>query len=335
LYRLEEEIGITMNKITKIAYIIIIVTLLITIAYAALMFKRKANEQLYVNPYEYDISALKEVPKDKIGYREIGPLKPGVEKLDAITVDDSDRKYIIGDKIIFIYSEDNKLLNQMVLPSPGKALAVDNRGFLFVAIDKSILVYDNELKQISSIEEELNDKTIITSIAADSRNIYVADAGNRVVLKYSKDGKFLLKIGEKNVATGIPGFVIPSPYFDLALGTGSELWVVDPGRHSLNNFTFDGEIASSWKNASMSLEGFCGCCNPTHIAILPNGSFITSEKGLLRVKEYSPMGEFKTVVAAPKDFAENIEILDLSVDSEGRVYIIDSAGKRVRIFIRN
>ena len=61
------------------------------------------------------------------------------------------------------------------------------------------------------------------------------------------------------------------------------LRVVNPGRHRIEAYTFDGDLEFSWGKVSVGIEGFCGCCNPVNFAILSDGSFITCEKGLTRV----------------------------------------------------
>ncbi|MBM3243119.1 hypothetical protein FJZ31_43220, partial [Candidatus Poribacteria bacterium] len=47
---------------------------------------------------------------------------------------------------------------------------------------------------------------------------------------------------------------------------------------------------------SMDIDGFCGCCNPVNFAMLPDGRFVTCEKGLPRVKIYDADGTFSGVV---------------------------------------
>ena len=164
--------------------------------------------------------------------------------------------------------------------------------------------------------------------------VFIADAGNKIVVRYNLQGDIINRIGEKDVAQEIDGFVIPSPYFDIAIGYEGNLWIVNPGRHKLENYTFDGKLRSSWGETSINLNGFCGCCNPTHIALLSDGSFVTSEKGLPRVKVYNQMGKFKEVVAAPDQFDEGTIGLDLAVDSENRILVLDPRRQQVRIFTR-
>ncbi|MCP5104563.1 MAG: hypothetical protein GY950_14350, partial [bacterium] len=157
-------------------------------------------------------------------------------------------------------------------------------------------------------------------------------AGNHIVWKFDKSGSKQARIGEKNEAGDIPGFVIPSPYFDVGVDPDGFLWVVNPGRHSLENYTAAGGFRSSWGEYSMKIAGFCGCCNPTHFVILENGSFVTSEKGIARVKVYNRLGELVSVVAEPGQFSEGVVGLDLAVDSSQRIYVLDPKKKMVRIF---
>ena len=95
----------------------------------------------------------------------------------------------------------------------------------------------------------------------------------------------------------------------------------------------------------MSVEGFCGCCNPSNIAILADDSFVTCEKGLARVKIYDPEGSFVGVVAGPEQFGVTAHIcvtpeqclkggFDVAVDSQDRIFILDTINNVVKIFTR-
>jgi hypothetical protein len=193
--------------------------------------------------------------------------------------------------------------------------------------------------EIYSISGELlkrwkscGDNAIITSIAVNGNDVYIADAGNKIVYHYNTAGNLLSTIGQKDPEKGIPGFVIPSPYFDLGIGRNGELWVVNPGRHSFEQYNPEGELISSWGKASMTVEGFCGCCNPSNFAILSDGSFVTSEKGIERIKIYKPTGDFSCLVAGSGAFVEGTKGLDLAVDSKGRILVLDPEKNQIRIF---
>jgi len=100
----------------------------------------------------------------------------------------------------------------------------------------------------------------------------------------------------------------------------------------VENYRADGTPVSSWGQASMRVEGFCGCCNPSHLAVRRDGSFITSEKGLVRVKLYGPTGEFRGVVAPPDAFDEGTVGLDLAADADGDVLVLDAVRRQIRVF---
>jgi len=187
----------------------------------------------------------------------------------------------------------------------------------------------------------------LTSIAVSKKDVFVADAGNRIVIHYDTAGNVINHIGKKDIDKNIPGFVIPSPYFDLAVGHDGLLRVVNPGRHRIEAYTFDGDLEFWWGQFSSSIEGFCGCCNPVNFAILEDDSFVTCEKALVRVKIYDPEGTFVGVVAGPEQFVEGgaagvsefgtgsqAGAFDVAVDAEGQIFVLDTIKNIVRIFTR-
>lgn len=84
----------------------------------------------------------------------------------------------------------------------------------------------------------------------------------------------------------------------------------------------------------MQMDGFSGCCNPSNIAILSDGSFVTSEKGIERVKIHDVTGEFNCLVAGPDKFQEGTVGLDISIDQHDRIYILDPKNGLIRVFER-
>jgi sugar lactone lactonase YvrE len=91
-------------------------------------------------------------------------------------------------------------------------------------------------------------------------------------------------------------------------------------------------MLSAWNKTSMLWDGFSGCCNPSHIAILSDGSFVTSEKGLTRVKVHGANGALKAIVATPEQFEEGTVGLDIAIDSQDRIYIADPERGAIRVF---
>ncbi len=98
-------------------------------------------------------------------------------------------------------------------------------------------------------------------------------------------------------------------------------------------YTGKGEYETAWGKGSPSVADFFGCCNPAHLAVLPDGSIVTAEKGMPRVKIYSADGRFQTVVAGPAQLT--VTPTDLATDRQGRVLVLDGRAAKVRIFQKN
>ncbi|MBA7588791.1 hypothetical protein ES708_30860 [subsurface metagenome] len=281
--------------------------------------------------FKYDIEDLKKIDPDLITYSEVIQIKLEMEEPHGVAAGRDDRIYVCGDSAILIISKEGKPVHQIDLGEPARCISVGEDGLLYLGMVDHVEVYEETGKQ-HALWAGLGHEALITSIATGGKDVYVADAGNRMVMRF---GRLLGYIGKENHSPGAQGFVVPSPYFDVAVGRDKTLWVVNPGRHLLQNYTPEGKFIRSWGHSSVSIEGFCGCCNPTHIAITGEGSFVTSEKGLARVKVYDPMGGFIGVVAGPRHFAERTVGLDLAVDSRGRVIVLDPKKNALRIFSKN
>jgi len=110
--------------------------------------------------------------------------------------------------------------------------------------------------------------------------------------------------------------------------------VNDPGRHRIKIYTYSGGLVSVWKsNPTTAIGGFSGCCNPSHIALCPDGNIVTSEKAIPRIKLYSPAGDFIGVVAPPESFVSGQSPCDVAAGGNGRIYAMDPATGNIRVFV--
>lgn len=69
------------------------------------------------------------------------------------------------------------------------------------------------------------------------------------------------------------------------------LHVGHTGKHRNERFDHNGRLVDFWQERGTEPEEFCGCCNPTNLALFPNGYVATTEKGLLRLKVYDASGK--------------------------------------------
>ena len=293
----------------------------------------------------YDLSEFYTIDPALVQYEEIGKIRTGFQSLGGIAIDPDDRIYVATDKSIQVFSKDSTPLSEIMLNASPRCLTITDDGSIYVGMKNHLEIYDAKGVRKANWER-LGENAFLTSIAVSENNVFVADAGNRSILFYDASGKLLRRIGKKDKDSNVPGFVVPSPYFDLAVAPDGLLKVANPGRHTIEAYTLDGDFEFAWGKTSMGIEGFCGCCNPVNFAVLPDGRFVTCEKGLPRVKIYEADGAFTGVVAGPEAFTENRKScapnkdfsncqtggLDVAVDSQGRVLVMDPVEKIVRIF---
>jgi len=281
------------------------------------------------NPFEYNVDNFKVVDSTLIHFKETKNYRIAFETPAAITIS-NDKIYLAGDNKIQVIGLDGNLLSEFGLTGIPQAVEVFGEK-IFVAIGNAVNVY-NENGNLLKTWPALTDSAIVTAIAATETSVFVADAGNRKVNRHNHDGQLLASFDGKADEGELHGFIIPSGFFDLDINPDGDLWVVNPGMHSLENYTEEGNLREHWNNTSMMTEGFSGCCNPAHFTFLPDGRFVTSEKGLVRVKTYKPSGEFDAVVAAPVKFTDEGKAPDIATDAAGNVYALDFDKKMIRVF---
>lgn len=281
------------------------------------------------NPFEYNVDNFKTVDSTLIHFTETRNYRIAFETPTAITIS-GDKIYLAGDNKIQVIGLDGNLLSEIGLTGMPQAVEVFDEK-IFVTIANAVNVY-TENGSLLKTWPALTDSALVTAIAATETSVFVADAGNRKVHRYNHDGQLLASFDGKAAEGELHGFIIPSPVFDIKINPDGDLWVVNPGLHALENYTEDGNLREHWNSTSMMTEGFSGCCNPAHFTFLPDGRFVTSEKGLVRVKTYKPSGEFDGVVAAPAKFAEEGKAPDVATDAAGNVYALDFDKRMIRVF---
>lgn len=286
------------------------------------------------NPLEYNIESFKKIDPKLLHYSEVIQIPLCFQNVSGIAVDFKDNIYVTGDETVLIMNNEGKLQSSISTGETALCIDVDKNGDLYLGMVDHIEVYDRGGAKKTQWES-LGDKALITSIAVSNDFVFAADAGSHIVRKYDRSGNELMKIGGKDESRDIPGCVVPGHFFDVDIDPDGFLWIVNPGRHSLENYTFNGDLRSSWGVYSVEIEGFCGCCNPSHITILDDGKFVTSEKGIARIKVYDRLGNLESVVAGPDRFIEGTEGLDLAKDSNGKIFVLDPMKKSVRIFKKN
>lgn len=298
------------------------------------------------NPFAYDVRRLARTDPRLIHYRETSRLACPHEDPSRVAVGPDDELYLAAGHYVTVFHREGHSLRDIALRSPASCLAVTKDNEAFLGLRDHVEVYDAKGQRRAAWESP-GPRTWLTGITVTGNHVFLADAGQRVVWRCDRSGKVLGRIGDKDKERNILGFVVPSPFFDLEMHRDGLLRVANPGRHRVEAYTAEGDLEMFWGKPSAAIDAFCGCCNPINIALLPDGRFVTCEKGLPRVKVYSAEGVFESVVAGPESFPENAGVsaaaglsdcryggLDAAVDSVGRIYILDLVKGDIRVMVR-
>ena len=288
--------------------------------------------------YKLDLKPFTKVDDKDVAFRQTARFALDVDEPSALAVAESGTVYVSGkDAVLLLDGEGRETARHAVQGTPD-AIAIAPDGKLLLGMRNHVQVLDPAGQPLAAWND-LGERAYITSIAADDKNVFVADAGNRVVLRYDYGGNVLNEMGQRDLKREFEGFVVPSPYFDTAFDASGLLWVVNPGRHGLENHRPTGELVSSWYKPGMDLPGFCGCCNPTHIAFRSDGSVVTAEKGINRVKVYAPDNTLIGVVATPEDLKapsdendSHSPVKDLAVDKKDRILVLVGPMKAILVY---
>jgi len=314
----------------SIIYIFLSLIVIIILVIIISDFRSTRPDRMSGNPDPLNMEKIKEVDPGLITYQEtknypINALKPG-----GIAVA-GEKIYLVADTFLQVFDHAGKQVLKVSLAEPAGCIEVVNRDDIIVGFRNSIALYSSAGEE-KWRSEPLNERAVITALALKNGTIFAADAGNRAVHRFTDEGILVHSFEGKTSIEGNHGFIVPSPYFDLGVNPDGELWVVNPGKHALENYTDEGNLRSFLENISPEIDGFSGCCNPAHIAIMADGSFLTSEKGVPRIKIHEASGKLSTVVAPPDRFTEDGEAPDVAVDGDGIVYALDYDRNMIRIF---
>ena len=265
------------------------------------------------------------IPEIADAWKISNELKINEGTLKAVTITSSGIIYIGGDSFLSCYDKDLKL--RWSVKTPSQVTSLSNYGdTIFASTVEQILVVDsrgNILNEWGPFE----DSCIITSVSVNHKFVAFADAGNKMVFILDKGGEVRKMIGQNDKQ-----FVIPSPYFDVALDDENNLFDANTGHHRIETRTIDGTIKSWFGEPGTAPERFAGCCAPPHFALIPQG-FVTAEKGLNRIKILNKKGEFIEFVNSKNNFIKSIP-LDVASADGITIYAANPADSKLYVFNR-
>ena len=245
-------------------------------------------------------------------------------KLSSVAVAPDGKIFLGGDS--FVKGVNSDLNDLWILETEQKITALSVSGdTVFASTSETILLISASGKLLAEWGP-YEGNSIITSVSAGKDIVAVADAGTRRVYMLGKNGEMRSMMGQSEEQ-----FVIPSAYFDVAL-SDNQLFAANTGNRRVETWTLEGKKLSQFGEPGTAPGAFCGCCNPAHFAVIPQG-FVTAEKGINRIKILDRNGSFVEFVSAQNDFIPSIPLDVASIDGK-TIYAANSVNSTLYIFKR-
>ncbi len=292
------------------------------------------------NPFALNTEGLRETDPKLISHLEIARFPEVYPEARRVSVA-GDRLLICAGNSLRALNFKGEQLSTLDFAEPVRC-AAEADGKIFVGLKNRVESRDVQGRLVARWEIP-GAKAWLSGVAVSGSSLFLADSGQRVILRYDFSGKLINRIGEKNPERGIPGIILPSPYLQVAAGKDGLLRVNNSGRHRVELYTPEGDLEAHWGTVGGGIAGFCGCCNPIGLAVLPDGNCLTCEKGVPRVKMYETDGTLASVVAGAELFPNNARAgaarrvdgllggLDAAAGPDGRVYVLDLVSGEVRV----
>jgi hypothetical protein len=246
-------------------------------------------------------------------------------KLKAVSCSAKGLIYLGGTSFVSCY--DSAFSQKWTLKTDSSITALSLCGDTLFASTSDLILLLSLSGKLLNEWGPFEDNSMITSLSSNNKFVAVADAGNKMVLILDKGGEVKKIIGQNEKE-----FIIPSPYFDVALTEDNLLFAANTGLHRIEKRKIDGSVISYFGEAGTAPENFCGCCAPPHFILIPGG-FVTAEKGINRIKILNSEGKFTEFVNSKNKFIKSIP-LDLASTDGKTIYAANPADSKLYVFRR-
>jgi hypothetical protein len=265
----------------------------------------------------------------------VGPGIPGEfrRSLTGLALGPRDAVHALGDDEVRVFEADGRLSRSWKAPEHAACLGVAPDGRVAVGAPGRVDLYDDKGTRIGGFVAGTRGQAAeVTAVRFVRDSILVADAATRIIRRYDLRGAEQGVIGAKN-KTG--GFMLPNKSLDFDVDGEGVVYATDTGRHQVTSWTLDGTMVASFGRFGMARpEDFVGCCNPVNVAVAPDGSVVTAEKVIARVKVFSKDRSLLAVIG-PEHFDPMCRHIHVAVDSNGQIVAADPERRTIAVFRRS
>lgn len=211
------------------------------------------------------------------------------------------------------------------------AVAV-HRGRIFVSdsADRFVKVFDvPEGRYFKIGDDDLGPLTKPLGIDVDTQgNLYVADGTARAIMVYTRDGKFLRKIGSPKVFERLSSVTVDAQ--------GQRVFVTDIGGVSSDQHkvrVFDSNTGAHLFDLGKRGIGPGEFNLPRDVAIGVNGQIYVVDGGNFRVQVFDRTGRYlNSFGSVGKQMGNFARPKEIATDASGNVYVVDAAFGNFQIF---
>jgi hypothetical protein len=290
---------------------------------------------VFIGYMVFDVALRKETPQSSPSASEAsGPadqwivtkvFEPTEGQLNAVATSENGNIFLGGEPFVACYDSYFKPVWEYKTEMPVTALAASEIN-LYAAVQGTILVLNLKGEKVDEWGP-FEENSMITSLSVNDKYVAFADAANKTVFVLDKKGIVKSLIGNSEVP-----FIIPSPYFDIALGADNIIYIANTGNRRIERRNIEGKLLDFFGEPGTDPDAFCGCCNPAHFALIPGG-FVTAEKGINRIKILSTDGKFIEFVSSVNDFIPPLP-LDIASPDGKVIYGANPADSKLYVFER-
>ena len=193
----------------------------------------------------YDLGSAWKTDPALILYRQTAEVPLSFKEARAIAVGLDDRIVVAGDRSLVVFDPAGAQVQAIPLDDQPQAVALGHKehahpGRIYIALKNHVEVRDPAGKKLAAWTD-LGPKALLTSIALGDEDVLTADAGRRLVHRFDTTGKVLGQIDGRDSEKDQEGFIVPSPYFHLAVSSVNGLvQVANPGKLRIEGYTLDG-----------------------------------------------------------------------------------------------
>lgn len=202
------------------------------------------------------------IDREQIHYQLYSQFDLPFEQVRAISTGPLDEICVAGDRAVHIFTNKGDDKYVVELEFEPSCLAVGGAehiepGRLFVGAADGVHVFHADGQAAGSWRVP-KEQAVLTCIAVGEDDVFVADAGNRLVWRFDTEGRLLGQIGASDPDRRVDGFVTPGPYLDVVVGAADLVHITNPGKLQIATYTFGGDFGAAWGRAGSTLSGFFG-----------------------------------------------------------------------------